>query len=87
MGFVQIYQGVKDCGTAPFCRLVVWVNQQIDLYAALMGRQIRGVTMGPQVGTGGIDTISWEVVSDLVYIAGGSWRRRSFSSALSRAMY
>lgn len=45
----QVYQGVKDCGTAPFCRLVVWVNQQIDQYAVLMGRQIRAVTMGPQV--------------------------------------
>lgn len=40
---------MKDCGTAPFCRLVVWVNQQIDQYAVLMGRQIRAVTMGPQV--------------------------------------
>ncbi|CAM9941582.1 unnamed protein product, partial [Ectocarpus sp. 8 AP-2014] len=48
--YYQVYQGVKDCGTAPFCRLVVWVNQQIDQYAVLMGRQIRAITMGPQVG-------------------------------------
>ena len=48
----QVYQGVIDCGTAPFCRLVVWVNQQIDQYAVLMGRQIRAVTMGPQVTVG-----------------------------------
>ncbi|CAN0042328.1 unnamed protein product, partial [Pylaiella littoralis] len=46
--YYQVYQGVRDCGTAPFCRLVVWVNQQIDHYAVLMGRQIRAVTMGPQ---------------------------------------
>ncbi|CBJ28418.1 exocyst complex component, putative [Ectocarpus siliculosus] len=46
--YYQVYQGVKDCGTAPFCRLVVWVNQQIDQYAVLMGRQIRAITMGPQ---------------------------------------
>ncbi|CAN0265710.1 unnamed protein product, partial [Phaeothamnion confervicola] len=46
--FFMALNGVRKCGTAPFCRLVVWVDQQIALYAALVGRQLRAVTLGAQ---------------------------------------
>jgi hypothetical protein len=42
----QIYTGVRESGTAPFCRLVTWLDRQMDNYARLIGRQIRAAGVG-----------------------------------------
>ncbi len=32
--------GVQLCGTAPFCRLVSWVDEELAQYAHLVGQQV-----------------------------------------------
>ncbi|KAG5189854.1 hypothetical protein JKP88DRAFT_176580, partial [Tribonema minus] len=44
--YMQVYAGMKACGSAPFCRLVMWLDNQVDQYARLVGRQITAVGLG-----------------------------------------
>ncbi|CAM9857194.1 unnamed protein product, partial [Chrysoparadoxa australica] len=49
--YMQVYAGVAKSGTAPFCRLSIWMDQQVVQYAALVGRQIRSVNIGAQLSS------------------------------------
>lgn len=81
--YAQVYQGVKNCGTAPFCRLVVWMNQQIDQYALLVGRQVRTVTMGPQVRI--FNSVKWiRILIRRCFLFFFSWFKRPVASSLMR---
>ncbi len=38
--YLKVIAGVQLCGTAPFCRLISWVDEELAEYAHLIGQQV-----------------------------------------------